>query len=123
MNIFSYIMGSIFIVASLIAGILLRFFPPKTINAWYGVKTKATSKNKETWVYGHKVCAITLLIYSFFSILAYIIILVIAKNFLTANWYLRIIFGLVFALVGVAIAGITTEIKTKQYGKEIVKKE
>lgn len=114
MDIYSYIMGSVLISATLIAGILLYFCPPKKINNWYGIRTKITSTNQETWDYGHKICAITLLIYSFFSILAYTLILFFAKDFLSENYYFRMIFALIFALAGVAIAGIITQVKTKK---------
>jgi len=122
MNTFSCVLGIIFVVAPLIAGSLLKFFPPKKINDLYGIKTKVTSKNQETWDYAHKVCAITLLIYSIFSIAAFAMILIFAKNFLDEHFYLRIVFGLVFALLGVAVAGITTQVKTKAYNNTLTEK-
>lgn len=112
MNVFSYIMGCLFVVSTLMAGLFLKLCPPKKINLWYGIKTKVTSQNQQAWDYGHRVCAITLLIYSVLSILAYIIILVLAKDFFNKYFYLRIVIGLAFALVGVITAAMTTQIKT-----------
>jgi len=56
MKVFSYIIGGLLGSAPLIAGLLLKLAPPKEINDLYGFKTKATSRNQETWDYGHRIC-------------------------------------------------------------------
>lgn len=119
MNIFSYFIGGILTAATLIAGLLLKFRPPKKINSLYGFKTKATSKNQETWDYGHKICANTLLVYSAFSILLFLIILCVFPGFFNDRPYFRIIFGLILALTGVIVTTVITQMKTIKYGKTI----
>lgn len=118
MIIFSYVIGSIFVSATILAGLPLKYFPPKKDNPWYGFKTKATSKNRETWVYGHKICANTLLIYSVFSTLLFVAILLIKSDFFNERAYLIIILGLLLALAGVIITTIIVQIKTIKYGKQ-----
>ena len=112
MTIFGYVMGGILAVATLIAGLTLKFAPPKNINSTYGFRTKATARNQETWDYGHRICANVLIIYSFFSIAIFTTFLIIRPTFFGDSFYSWFIVGLVLALIGVVVATIITQVKT-----------
>jgi len=53
-NSISFLVGIIFIIASLI---LLRF-PPKKINYLYGYRTPSSMKNQQTWDFSQKFSAV-----------------------------------------------------------------
>ena len=115
MNIFYYIVGTILAIAPLIEGLVLKFWPPKKINNYYGFRTKVTASSQEAWVYAHKICANVLLIYSSIVILAYIIFLVINPPFLNNMLWILMIIGLIIAVVGVIISAIIVQTKTKDF--------
>ncbi|MCL2707061.1 MAG: SdpI family protein [Dehalococcoidia bacterium] len=117
MTIFGYVMGGILVSATLIAGLLLKFAPPEKINDLYGIRTKATARNQETWDYGHRICANALLIYSIFSITVFTTLLVLSPAFLGDSFYAWFLLGLVLALIGVAVAAIITQVKTMNFYK------
>ncbi|MCL2679416.1 MAG: SdpI family protein [Dehalococcoidia bacterium] len=115
MTLFGYFMGGLLASATLIAGLILKFAPPKNINDSYGIRTKATARNQETWDYGHRICANALLIYSIFSIAAFATLLILRPVFLGENFYVWLIAGLILALIGVVIATIITQVKTTNF--------
>lgn len=47
MTVFYYIIGAVLTLAPLIAGIVIKFYPPKKINKFYGFKTKTTAQNQQ----------------------------------------------------------------------------
>ncbi|AKA68177.1 SdpI family protein [Clostridium scatologenes] len=51
-----YLMGVILITF----GVILKLFPPKHINSWYGYKTPFSMKNKVIWDEGNRFAAILL---------------------------------------------------------------
>jgi uncharacterized membrane protein len=115
MTIFGYIVGGICVSATLIAGLIFKFAPPKKINNPYGFRTDATLRNQETWEYGHRICANLLIIYSFFSIAAYTILLVLKPTFLGDSFYVWFLLGLAMVLIGIAITTIITQKKTNKF--------
>jgi hypothetical protein len=89
----------------------------------YGFRTGISSKNQETWDYGHKVCANTLLVYSIFSVIIYAICLIIIPFIFDREFYLRLAIGTVLALIGVAVTAAVVEKKTVVFGKTIADHE
>ncbi len=49
-----YLIGIIFIAV----GVVLKLFPPKHINSWYGYRTPFSMKNKATWDEGNRFSSI-----------------------------------------------------------------
>ena len=119
MTISGYIIGGLLVSATLIAGLILRFAPPKEINDLYGFKTKATSRNQATWDYGHRICANVLIIYSCFSITIFTTLLILRPTFLGDSFYSWFIVGVVLALIGVAVTTIITQVKTINFYKKM----
>lgn len=119
MDVFYYVIGSILTFATLIAGVVLKFFPPKNINRYFGIKTKTTSKSQKAWDYAHKICANTLLAYSLFSITLYVVLLAVNPPFIRNYTFVVIILGFILAILGVVIATIIVEAKTKKLNREI----
>ena len=48
-------------IVSFIAGIILLKTANVKINSFYGFRTKTSTRNKETWEYCNRLCAITLI--------------------------------------------------------------
>ena len=114
-----YFGGCALVLASLIAGIWLRFFPPKEINPYIGFKTKATAKNQTTWDYAHKLCGRVFLVYSLLSIPLFIACLIVFNDFLIKNRYVIFILGFALAIGSVVIATIIVQSKTIKLGKKM----
>jgi uncharacterized membrane protein len=119
MNIFSYVMGGFIAVIPLIAGLVLKFFPPKEINPYYGFRTETVAKNQETWNYGHRICGKLLIIYSIFSVILFVLPLVLARSFFDGNPVLRIVLGAVLTVTALIAAVIRAQIKTAEFGKDL----
>ena len=118
MNVFYYVFGSIFTIITLIAGLILKFYPPKTINFWYGFRTKISSKNIDNWNYAHKICANTLLIYSIFSIPAFSVLSILGPIIFGNKLFFVTILGLIFALFGLLITTIIVQFKTIKFDRK-----
>lgn len=48
----------------LIGGLIFKKNPPKTINWWYGYRTKRSMENQEKWDFAQKVAAQHMILYS-----------------------------------------------------------
>lgn len=118
MTVFNYIVGAVLTLAPLTAGIMIKFFPPKKINRFYGLKTKTTAQNQQTWDYAHKVCANTLLIYSIFGVVVYIIALILHIVIIKQKSYIMFLLGLILALLGALTAFLIAQIKTKKFSRQ-----
>lgn len=119
MAIVDYLIGAVLTLAPLIAGFVMKIFPPKKINRFYGFKTKITAQNQQTWDYAHKVCANVLLIYSIIAVIIYSIVLLLHIFVIKKLAYLMIFLGLALAIVGVITAFLIVQIKTKNYSKQL----
>lgn len=118
MNIFYFVFGSVLTISTLIAGLILRFYPPKEITAWYGFRTKLSAKNIDNWNYAHKICANTLLIYSIFSILSFVVLSILSPTLFGDKIFFVAILGLIFSLIGVLITTIIVQFKTLKFDKK-----
>lgn len=113
------IIGFVLVFITLIIGLVLKFLPPKNINFWYGYRTNISMKNQENWDYAHKICANIFLIYSAFSIPAFIISFIIGKIYFENNLnYISIISSVILLLIGITSTIIITQIKTINFEKQ-----
>lgn len=92
-----YLIGAILITF----GVILKLFPPKHINSWYGYKTPFSMKNKEVWDEGNRFAAIMLVYVGALSLIVAVLCDVIyIGNFDKAFKISRIasIIGLLFSV-------------------------
>jgi uncharacterized membrane protein len=112
-------MGGFIAAIPLIAGLVLKFFPPKEINPYYGLRTETVAKNQETWDYGHKICSKLLVIYSIFSVILFVLPLILARTFFDAHSVLRIVLGAALTVAVIIAALIAAQNKTAEFGKDL----
>lgn len=119
-----YYLGILCFVAPLIAGIVLRFFPPKYGNELYGYSTKASRYNKETWAYAHKISGNIMLIFSTVTIPLYTVLLIFFHDFFyNKHPYLIGIFGFVSVIICIILTIIITQTKTNDLYYMLYRKE
>lgn len=112
------ILGGVFVVLPAIAGLILKLFPPKKINVWYGFRTKITAQSQKAWDYAHRICPNIMLIYGVIIIILYAVLAVINPSFLRDCKYVYLIIGFVLDMVGVLITTVIVQFKTKKYEQE-----
>jgi len=52
-----FIVGTIFIIA----GFIMRKFPPKTVNSWYGYRTPSSMRSQGVWDYANRRAALQMM--------------------------------------------------------------
>lgn len=55
-------------IVFIILGCLIRFFPPKTQNSFYGYRSFMSMKNQETWNEAQKYAGFTMLIFGLINL-------------------------------------------------------
>ena len=88
-----------------VAGLMLRFVPPKKINWIYGYRTNRSIKDESSFKFANRVSANLLML---FFVLTFAISVLVGQVFKTTN-----LFWLVF--IGLALTIIITEIKLKKF--------
>ncbi len=109
--------------APLIAGLILKFFPPKKINHILGFGTRRTMVNQETWVYSHKVCANCLLIYCAVSLPIFAALLAIFSRLIESQLAYVFLYGVGFGLLAVVPTTIIVQIKAKKFSDKLAEQK
>lgn len=65
-----YLLGALI----LILGFIYKLFPAKTINIYYGYRTKLSKKNQDTWNQAQKICGFSLMGLGLFYIIVELLI-------------------------------------------------
>jgi len=71
-----YFDNSIVGIILLVAGIMLKTWPPDSINTTYGYRTPFSRKNQNTWDEGNRFCAIMMIIAGILSLIVAITVTV-----------------------------------------------
>jgi uncharacterized membrane protein len=110
MNIEFLIISSIGLVF-VIAGLIMKKFPPKKINDLYGYRTKTSMRDQETWDRSQIISAKLMIIYGAIYVLVNLILSLLINDI---NTNIFIIYTLI-SLIGISIIMIYhTEKKIKQ---------
>lgn len=115
MAVFFYVTGCILAASPLIAGLILKIFPPKKINALYGYRTRRAASSQATWDYAQRLCAIVLLWYSLAEWAAIGIFFAAGHTVLRGIEWALLPAGFALALIGVAVAAAVVQKKLKNF--------
>lgn len=117
-DLFFVIFGGVFVVLPAIGGLILKLFPPKEVNLWYGFRTEITTQSQKAWDYAHRICPNIMLIYAAITVVLYIVLAVINPSFLQDCKYVYLLIGFALAMVGVIITTVIVQSKTKKQNFE-----
>ena len=67
-NLFSYIILTSGLVFCL-AGLIMKYFPPKKINSFYGYRTKSSMRNQKSWDFAQNKSSELMQKFSFYQII------------------------------------------------------
>ncbi|HEX8269264.1 MAG TPA: SdpI family protein [Flavobacterium sp.] len=97
------LVGSIFIVS----GIVMRIFPPKQINNFYGYRTITSMRSEERWHYAQKFSSLQMII-------AGCALLALSTLGLVLQSEIKISVGVVLIVLAIIYLFITTETELKR---------
>lgn len=72
--------GSLIPVVMILAGAMMKYYPPKDINHFIGYRTPRSKKSQASWDYAHQVCGALWMKLGFVSLLATIIFITFVEN-------------------------------------------
>ena len=115
MNVFFYVTGCFLAAAPLIAGLVLKIFPPKKINAVYGYRTRRAATSQAAWDYAQRLCAAVLLWYSLAEWAAIGIFFAVGHAVVGGLEWALLPAGFALALIGVGVAAAAVQKKLKNF--------
>lgn len=65
LSLITFVVGVVFIIT----GVILRLFPPKSINGWYGYRTPTSMKSQQHWDFAQRYSAKKLIVGGFVLLL------------------------------------------------------